>query len=128
MHPSAWNKHSPKFATFKYICDIMSRSERGRPPPREEVVPDERCGRTCPKGTAQEANRAPQRHREAHRIPRPGQGRPDERGGAGSGDGEAEDAQSHACQLSAELIASAQARLAPPRTAPRRSTEASELP
>src|SRR5215217_7138989 len=104
MHPSAWNKHSPKFATFKYICDIMSRSERGRPPPREEVVPDERCGRTCPKGTAQEPDRAPQRHREA------------------------EDAQPHARQLSVQRIASAQARLAPPRTAPRQSREASELP
>src|ERR687889_489785 len=71
----------------------MTRSERGRPPRREEIGPDERCGRTRQEGTPSAADRAPQRNGEAPRATEPGQERSDERGGASSRDREAEDAE-----------------------------------
>src|SRR5919112_3088618 len=93
IHPPSGKVNSANFATDKCICDIMSRSEHRRLPPREEVVPDERCGRTCQEGTPSSADRAPQRNGEAPRATEPGQERSDERGGASSRDREAEDAE-----------------------------------
>jgi hypothetical protein len=38
IHRSAWKGYSPKFATCKYICDILVRRDGSRQPPREEVA------------------------------------------------------------------------------------------
>jgi hypothetical protein len=41
IHPSAWKRNSANFAPEGCPCGIMTRSERGRLPRREEVVPRE---------------------------------------------------------------------------------------